>query len=74
MDDLVRRFLEGDRRALARVISRVENGTVEGREYLRQLFPHSGKAHTIGVTGGAGSGKSTLVSALAVEYRRREKT
>ncbi|MEX0781246.1 MAG: methylmalonyl Co-A mutase-associated GTPase MeaB [Dehalococcoidia bacterium] len=73
-DELLQRFLEGDRRALARVISRVENGTPEGREYLRELFPHSGQAHTIGVTGGAGSGKSTLVSALATEYRRREKT
>ncbi|HEX6030654.1 MAG TPA: methylmalonyl Co-A mutase-associated GTPase MeaB [Tepidiformaceae bacterium] len=74
MDELVQRFLDGDRRALARVISRVENGTVEGREYLRALFPHSGNAHTIGVTGGAGSGKSTLTGALAAEYRRREKT
>jgi LAO/AO transport system kinase len=74
VDDLVQRFLDGDRRALARVISRVENGTVEGREYLRALFPHSGKAHTIGVTGGAGSGKSTLTGALAAEYRRRGMT
>ena len=58
MDDFVQRFLNGERRALARVISRVENETVGGREYLRQLFPHSGKAHIIGVTGGAGAGKS----------------
>lgn len=71
MDDLVARFLAGDRRALARVISRVENATPEGREYARQLFPHSGQAHTIGITGGAGSGKSTLTGALAAEYRRR---
>ena len=74
MDDLVQRFLNGERRALARIISRVENETPEGREYLRALFPHSGKAHTIGVTGGAGSGKSTLTGALAAEYRRRGKT
>jgi LAO/AO transport system kinase len=74
VDDLVQRFLTGDRRALARVISRVENETVEGRDYLRALFPHSGTAHTIGVTGGAGSGKSTLTGALAAEYRRRGKT
>ncbi len=72
--DLVERFLHGERRALARIISRVENETAEGREYLRELFPHSGKAHIIGVTGGAGSGKSTLTGALAQEYRRRDKT
>jgi len=74
VDDLVERFLNGERRALARVISRVENETPEGREYLRALFPHSGKAHTIGITGGAGSGKSTLTGALAAEYRRRGHT
>lgn len=73
MDQLVERFLNGDRRALARVVTRVENQTPEGREYLKELFPHSGRAHTIGVTGGAGSGKSTLVGALAAEYRRRGK-
>ena len=74
MDDLVERFLSGDRRALARIISRVENETAEGREYLRALFPHSGKTHIIGITGGAGSGKSTLTGALAGEYRKRGKT
>ena len=74
MEELVERFLRGERRALARIISRVENETAEGREYLRELFPHSGKAHIIGITGGAGSGKSTLTSALASEYRKREKT
>ena len=74
MDDLVERFLNGERRALARIITRVENGTAEGRDYLRALFPHSGKTHIIGVTGGAGSGKSTLTGALAGEYRKRGKT
>jgi LAO/AO transport system kinase len=74
VDDLVERFLNGERRALARIISRVENETPEGREYLRQIFPYSGKTHIIGMTGGAGSGKSTLTSALAAEYRRRNKT
>jgi len=74
VDDLVERFLTGDRRALARIISRVENETVEGREYLRALFPHSGRTHIVGVTGGAGSGKSTLTGALAAAYRKHEKT
>lgn len=74
MEDIVRRFLDGDRRALARIITRVESESVEGREYLRAIFPHSGKSHIIGITGGAGSGKSTLTGALAAEYRRRGKT
>jgi LAO/AO transport system kinase len=74
VDELVQRFLEGNRRALARIISRVENETPEGREYLRAIFPRSGRAHTIGVTGGGGSGKSTLTGALAGEYRRRGAT
>jgi len=74
VDNLVERFLNGERRALARIISRVEDGSAEGREYVRQLFPHSGKAHIIGVTGGAGAGKSTLTGALAGEYRKRGKT
>lgn len=74
MDDIVARFLDGDRRALARIISRVEGETAEGREYLRQIYPHSGKTHIIGVTGGAGAGKSTLTGALTAEYRRQGKT
>ena len=71
MSDLIERFLAGERRALSRILTRVENGTPEGREYLRQLYPRSGRAHTIGVTGGAGSGKSSLTGALAAELRRR---
>ncbi|MCL6644113.1 MAG: methylmalonyl Co-A mutase-associated GTPase MeaB [Dehalococcoidia bacterium] len=74
MDELVQRFLAGDRRALARIITRVENGTLEGRAYVRALYPHSGRAHTVGITGGAGSGKSTLTGALAAELRRRNQT
>jgi len=74
VDDLVERFLAGDRRALARIISRVEAEGDDGRDHLRTLFPHSGKSHIIGLTGGAGSGKSTLTAALTAEYRRRGKT
>jgi LAO/AO transport system kinase len=74
VDDVLERFIAGERRALARVISRVENGTVEGREYVRQLYARSLAAHTVGITGSAGSGKSTLTGALAAELRRRGKT
>jgi LAO/AO transport system kinase len=74
VDELIERFLQKDRRALARIISRVENETPEGAEYLRAIYPHSGRTHILGVTGGAGSGKSTLTGALASEYRRQGKT
>jgi len=74
VDELVQRFLAGDRRALARIITRVENCTLEGRDYVRALFPHSGRAHIVGITGGAGSGKSTLTGALTAELRRRGRT
>jgi LAO/AO transport system kinase len=70
----VQRLLEGDRRALARVISLIENGTPEGRRALRLLYPHTGRAHIVGITGPSGSGKSTLVGALAREYRSRGRT
>jgi LAO/AO transport system kinase len=74
VDDLLERFRKGERRALARVISRVEAELPEGREYVRALYPLTGRAHTVGVTGSPGSGKSTLTGALAGELRRRGKT
>jgi GTPase len=64
------RLLDGDRRALTRVLTWVENGYPEAREALRDLFPKSGRAHIVGITGPTGSGKSTLVGALAREYRK----
>ncbi len=72
--DAPARILAGDRRALARLITGVENGLPEARAALQQLYPHTGKAHVLGITGPPGSGKSTLVKELAVEYRRRGRT
>lgn len=74
MSELVERFLAGERRALSRVLTQVENGSATGRESLRTLYPHSGRAQTIGITGGAGSGKSTLTGALAAAYREQDKS
>jgi len=65
MDDLYSRLLEGDRRAVARLITLVENGDPAAREPVRRLHEHTGQAHIVGVTGAPGSGKSTLVSSLA---------
>jgi LAO/AO transport system kinase len=73
-DDLVARLLDGDKWALSRVLTFVENGYPEGREAMKALFSHTGHSHIIGVTGATGSGKSTLVGALAHEYRARGRT
>jgi len=72
--DIVQRLLDGDRRALTRVVTWVENGYPQGRDALRELFSHSGNAHIVGITGSTGSGKSTLVAAIAREYRRRDRS
>ncbi len=74
VSDRVQRLLEGDRRSLTRVLTWVENGGSEGREALRELFPKSGRAQVIGITGSTGSGKSTLAGALARVLRERGKT
>jgi LAO/AO transport system kinase len=68
-NDIVVRMLAGDRRALARLISRVENADQEATEALTALYPHTGRAHIVGVTGAPGTGKSTLVNELAKAYR-----
>lgn len=72
MKDLVQAVLNGERRGLARALSLVEDEMPEGEALLEALFPHTGRAYRIGVTGPAGVGKSTLVNALAHAYRHRE--
>jgi LAO/AO transport system kinase len=74
VEDLVERLLAGNRRALSRLLTLIENDAPEGRRALRLLYPRSGGAHTVGLTGSAGSGKSTLSGAIAREMRRRGRT
>src|SRR2546428_426761 len=68
--DLVTRMLDGDRLALARLITRVENRTPEIPEIMRAVFARTGRAHVLGMTGPPGAGKSTLVDRLTTLLRR----
>lgn len=70
--DLLKDFFKGDIRALARVITRVENRSPDSLEILQELFPKTGQSQVIGVTGSPGTGKSSLVDRLAVVYRQRD--
>ncbi|HUV98143.1 MAG TPA: methylmalonyl Co-A mutase-associated GTPase MeaB [Candidatus Paceibacterota bacterium] len=71
---LVNAVLKGDRRAVARTITLIENNSPEAQEIVSSLYPYTGKAQIIGVTGPGGAGKSTLVEKLVRELRRRGKT
>lgn len=64
----------GDVRAISRAVSAIENGDPEASSIVRELFASTGRAWRIGITGAAGTGKSTLVSGLAAHYRAQGKT
>ncbi|MCG8353082.1 MAG: methylmalonyl Co-A mutase-associated GTPase MeaB, partial [Chloroflexales bacterium] len=72
--ELIAALLQGSRRALSRAITLVETGGPRARELLSLAYPHTGRAHVVGITGPPGAGKSTLVNALALEWRRRGST
>jgi len=69
--ELIERALTGERRVLGRLLTLVENGGPEARRVLAALYSRTGRAHVVGVTGAPGTGKSTLVNALARAYRQR---
>jgi LAO/AO transport system kinase len=71
---LVDDIRSGNPRALARAITAVENRAPQSAELLKALFPHTGRARVVGLTGAPGAGKSTLVDQLAREYRKHQKT
>jgi LAO/AO transport system kinase len=74
LDSFVERVRSGDVRALARAISAIEDNSAQAYRLMKALFPHSGRATVIGLTGAPGAGKSTLVDQLAREYRKDDKT
>jgi LAO/AO transport system kinase len=73
LQNIVERLLSGDRRALARMVTLIENESPQAHLFLAELHQHAGRAHIIGVTGAPGAGKSTLVTRLVRELRRRER-
>src|ERR1043166_2387420 len=68
---LIDRVLAGDARAVARAISKVEDGAGDAAELMKGLFPHTGRGLVVGITGAPGAGKSSLVDKLAALYRGR---
>src|SRR6476659_1640223 len=71
---LAQRLLAGDKRALARAISLVENDDPEGWALVREVYPRTGRASVVGLTGPPGVGKSTLMASLTRIERERERT
>jgi LAO/AO transport system kinase len=71
---LAQRLLDGDRRALARAITLVENDDPEGWELVREVYPRTGRASIIGFTGAPGVGKSTLLNVITRIERERERS
>src|SRR5881394_1575989 len=71
---LAERVVAGEGRALARAISLVENREPEGDRLVAELFPRTGRARIVGLTGPPGVGKSTLIGAITAALRRRERT
>jgi len=71
---LAQRLLDGDRRALARAITLVENDRPEGWELVKEVYPHTGQAAVVGFTGPPGAGKSTLIGALTRARREAGRT
>jgi LAO/AO transport system kinase len=74
IEELVQGVLSGNRRSIARAITIIENNTTETKKLIASIYPHTGKAHIIGITGPGGSGKSTLIEKIIREYRRKDKT
>jgi LAO/AO transport system kinase len=70
---LAERLLEGDKRALARAITLIENDDPEGWELVREVYPQTGRARIVGLTGPPGVGKSTLIGALTKEMRAADR-
>ena len=70
----IRKIRAGDVRTASRLIRNLEDGLPEAKSSIKRIFPHTGRAHVLGITGSPGAGKSTLVDALISAFRKKEKT
>ena len=68
-NEIIQKLLNGDTRSIARAITKIENSLNDSGELMKAVFPHTGKALIIGVTGAPGAGKSSLVDKLALFYK-----
>ena len=71
VDEIITRLLAGEPRSVARAITRIENHSKEAAQIMRAVFPKTGKATIIGITGSPGAGKSSLVDKLALYYKNK---
>lgn len=69
-EEIAKGILAGNRRSIAKAITIVENDDQEAQKLVKEIYPHTGKAHIIGLTGAGGAGKSTLIEKMVKEYRR----
>jgi LAO/AO transport system kinase len=74
ISEIAKGVLAGDKRSIAKAITIAENSPEEAQSLIATIYPHTGKAHIIGLTGPGGAGKSTLIEKMVREYRRRGKT
>ncbi len=74
MDDLGRKVLAGEIRAASRLIRNIEDNIPNTTDYIKQIFPHTGKAHVVGFTGAPGAGKSTLTDEMICSIRKNGKS
>lgn len=74
IEETAKSVLAGDRRSIAKAITMIENNRDQAQELIARIYPHTGKAHIIGITGAGGAGKSTLIEKIVREYRRKGKT
>src|SRR5207253_4466502 len=69
--NFIEKIFSGDARSVARAISKIEDGAKDSAELMKEIFPRTGRALIVGITGSPGAGKSTLVDKLALLYRQK---